>query len=230
MTFALILVITAVASYALADVVRKVPWLFYLLAVAAVAVLFAGVYGLVEGAWWKPLILLVRRCMVALALFTVVMFIGVLPRDSRLGMRMRGARAELSIIACILCMGHMCMYLVPYAQRALSGTMQTNIMLSFAVAMVLFVLLLVLGVTSFHFVKRRMKTATWKRIQRLAYPFFLLTYAHLVFMLAPSALGGGSAAVVGVAVYTVVFVAYAVLRLVRYAKDRRETAVVEAVS
>lgn len=221
MTFALILVITAALSVVLADAIRKVPWLFYALAVVAVAVLFAGIYDVIGGGWWKPLVLLVRRCMVALALFTVVMFIGVLPKDSKLGLRMRSVRAELSIIACILCMGHMCMYIAPYATRALTGTLQGNLLVSFMVALVLFVLLIILGVTSFGFVKKRMHARTWKRVQLLAYPFFLLTYAHLMFMLAPSALSGGTSAVIGIVVYSVVFIAYLVLRLWRYAADRK---------
>ena len=54
-----------------------------------------------------------------------------------------------------------------------------------AVALVLFALLLVLGVTSFNFVKKRMRKESWKRVQMLAYPFFLLVYAHLLLMLLP---------------------------------------------
>ena len=221
MIFALILIITAVLSVALADVIRKAPVLFYVLAIAAVVVMVAGSYGLIDGLWWKALILPVRRCMVALALFCVVMFIGVLPRDSKLGMRMRSVRAELSIIAWILCMGHMCIYLTHYLTHIPAAGLRTNVMVSFVVAILLFVLLLILGVTSFTFVKKRMRARTWKRLQLLAYPFFLLTYIHLMVMLAPSALAGGSA-VTTVIVYTVVFQAYLVLRLWRYAIDRKD--------
>ena len=88
----------------------------------------------------------------------------------------------------------------------------------------LLALLLVLGVTSFNAVKKRMRTETWKRVQKLAYPFFLLVYVHLLLMLAPSALHGGIAATTSVAVYSVVFAAYVVVRLVRAAKDRRSAA------
>lgn len=219
MTFALVLAITALACVALADAIRKAPAVFYLLAVAAVAVLAAGVYGLIGGEWWKPLILLVRRCMLPFALFCVVMFIGTLPRDSKLGLRMRSVRAELSIIAWILCMGHMCMYLEHYFVGGSSGVLRANVTVSFIVAMVLFVLLLILGVTSFAFVKKRMGARAWKRVQLLAYPFFLLSYIHLMLMLAPAAVGGGTAAQ-SVTVYTLVFVAYVALRLWRFATDR----------
>ena len=89
------------------------------------------------------------------------------------------------------------------------------------IALVLFVLLLVLGVTSFNVVKKRMPKETWKRIQWWAYPFFGLVYVHLMLMLLPAALRGGEAALMSVVVYTVLFGAYAVLRIARALKDRR---------
>ncbi|MFQ8866773.1 MAG: hypothetical protein ACLR67_00475 [Eggerthella lenta] len=55
----------------------------------------------------------------------------------------------------------------------------------------LLVLLLVLGVTSFGFVKKHMRTESWKRLQRWAYVFFGLVYVHLMLMLAPAASRGG---------------------------------------
>lgn len=84
----------------------------------------------------------------------------------------------------------------------------------------------VLGVTSFGFVKKHMRTESWKRLQRWAYVFFGLVYVHLMLMLAPAASRGGEAALVTVAVYTVVFGAYAVLRVRRAFVDRRVVAAV----
>lgn len=219
MGFIFILAATTAASIVFAGVLRKAPWLFYGLAVAAVAVLFAGAHGLLDGSWWKPLILLVKRCMVALSLFAVVMFIGTLRKDSMLGMRLRAVRSELSIVACILCLGHVFLYFVPYSSRAFSGTLQNNILASFVVAMLLFVLLVILGITSCEAVKKRMRTAKWRSIQRLAYAFFLLTYVHLMFMLVPAAINGGVSAAIGVAVYTMIFGAYVALRLYRRKRD-----------
>ncbi len=93
----------------------------------------------------------------------------------------------------------------------------------------LLVLLVVLGVTSFAFVKRQMSTASWKKVQKLAYPFFGLVYVHLLLMLLPSALHGGLAAQASVAVYSVVFVGYALCRVGRGALvDRRAEDAVSA--
>ena len=60
-------------------------------------------------------------------------------------------------------------------------------------------------------------------VQKLAYPFFLLTYAHLVIVLACAAGHGGAAAQATIGVYSVVFGLYAVLRVHRALVDGRET-------
>lgn len=220
MSFALIFVVTSVIVIALAGFVKRFPWLFYTLAVLAVVVLFAGAEGYIDGGWWKPLILLVKRCMVALSLFAIVMFTGALSRESWLGIRLRSIRSELSIIACILCAGHVCQYLVAYVSRAIAGSLDLQTGASIFIALVLFVLLIVLGVTSGNAMKKRMRGVSWKRIQWFAYPFFLLTYVHLMLMIAPAALLGSGQAIVNVTLYSVVFAAYVVMRLCRYAKDK----------
>ena len=82
--------------------------------------------------------------------------------------------------------------------------------------------------TSFAFVKRQMSTASWKKVQKLAYPFFGLVYVHLLLMLLPSALHGGLAAQASVAVYSVVFVGYALCRVGRALADKRAEDAVSA--
>lgn len=219
MDFLIVLVVATVAVFALRNPIKKAPVVFYLLAIAAVVLLFLGSNGM-PGSWWKPAVLLVQRCMVALALFAIVMFVGVLPEGSKAKSWLRPIRAEISVVAWILCLGHMCVYAVPYARRAVSGAMETSMLLSICIAAILFVLLLLLGITSFDFVKRRISGGTWKSIQRWSYPFFALVFAHLLFMLAPAALRGGEQAQTSIAVYVTMFVAYVVLRLYRAYKER----------
>jgi len=72
-----------------------------------------------------------------------------------------------------------------------------------------------LGVTSLKSVKRRMQARWWSRIQKLAYGFYALMYAHIAFMIVPAALNGGRAACVNCIVYTLVFGAYVILRVRR---------------
>ncbi|WP_418831791.1 hypothetical protein [Paraeggerthella sp.] len=220
MDFPLVFIGAVAAAFALRNPIKKAPVAFYVLAVAVSVLFIAAEFFPMPRAVWSALFLLVQKCMLALALFAVVMLIGVFSRDSRVGRWLRPIRAELSIIAWILSLGHMAVYLASYLPR-LGGVNKGAVMISFVVALVLFALLLVLGVTSFNVVKKRMKKDTWKRVQMLAYPFFGLVYLHLMLMLLPPALHGGAAAQVSVAVYSVLFAAYALLRVRRAMIDRK---------
>lgn len=227
MTFLMVLVATIVAVLALRQPLHKWPVAFYALAVVADVAYIAGIEGLLPRAVTSPLTLLMGKCMLSLALFVVVMYIGVFAKGSRVHQWLKPVRAELSILACILACGHMAVYLASYAPR-LGGAMGANVLSALVVALALLVLLLVLGVTSFGFVKKHMRTESWKRLQRWAYVFFGLVYMHLMLMLAPAASRGGEAALITVAVYTVVFGAYAVLRVRRALVDCRIEASVAA--
>lgn len=227
MTFALTFVVVLVACVILREPLRRCPVAFYVLAaVAVVAQLASTSLGLPKSVD-LALLLLVKRCNVAMALFAVVMLIGVLPRDGRASFWMRPVRSEISIVACILCAGHVIGYVVSYAPRVIAGALANPLLVvGLVAALVLTVLLVVLGVTSIQRVKRAMDSAKWKRLQRLAYVFFLLACVHALLMLLPSALGGGTAATEGVCAYSVLLVAYIVLRGARALADRRSNAAV----
>lgn len=181
MTFLMVLAVTVAACLALRTPLHKWPVAFYVLAVAADVAYVIGVEGLLPRVVMGPLTLLMGKCVLSLALFVVVMYIGVFAKGSKVHQWLKPVRSELSIIACILACGHMAVYLGSYAPR-LGGTLGVNVVSALVVALALLVLLLVLGVTSFAFVKRRMRTDSWKRLQRWAYVFFGLVYVHLMLM------------------------------------------------
>ncbi len=193
-----------------------------------VAIDLAFVVGLTVGmprALWEIFVVLVQKCTLALALFVVVMYIGVLPKDSKLHRWLDPIRGDLSIVACLLALGHMGLYLDVYAPVLMEAVgVKGNLVASFVVALVVFALLLVLGATSFVFVKKRMEKTFWKKVQRLAYPFFFLVYVHLMMILLPAAMSGAAKAQMSIAVYTAVFGVYAVLRVVRAVADRKTSA------
>jgi DMSO/TMAO reductase YedYZ heme-binding membrane subunit len=219
-------VATIIAVLALKPVIQKVPWLVYLLAIAANATFIACYYLTLPRMLENASFLLMQKCTLALALFFIVMFIGVFSRESKLRQWLQPIRAELSIIAWIVSLGHMAMYLSSFLPRLGSSLTGANnaVLASLVVALILIVLLLLLGVTSFTLVKRRMNTSSWKRLQLLAYPFFGLTFVHLMLLLGPPALSGGATARTSVIVYTVLFVAYLALRITRTLRDRNKTA------
>lgn len=231
MDFAIILIVSVLACFVLRNPLKACPTAFYAAAIAVDVVYMYGVFFGLPRAIWSPLFVLIQKCELALALFVVVMFIGCLSKESRMYKWLKPVRSELSIVAWFLSLGHMAVYLESYVPRLLSGSsVSTNILGAFALAIVLLVLLIILGVTSFAFVKRHMSTATWKKVQKLAYPFFGLVYVHLLLMLLPSALHGGIASSTSVAVYSIVFVGYGLCRIGRALLDRQDAAKVSRVS
>ncbi len=223
MSFLICFILTALLSVALRKPIHKVPWVFYIVCVLLNVLLISMRVVTLPQEIMPALSFLMQRANLSMALFTVVMFIGVLPRSGNLSHWLRPIRAELSIMASILIVGHMILYLMTYIPRFMSGLMvKTNVYVSFAVAIALLVLVLLLGITSFRFVKRHMKARTWKKIQNLSYIFYALVFLHLMLMFAPGFMAGQQLAVTQVVVYCVVFAAYVVLRVWRAIVDKRE--------
>ena len=222
MNFLLVLLCTVVLVVALKKPIKKFPVLFYGIAVLLDVLFICNAFVPFPRIVSSALLLLIHKCTLSLALFVVVMYIGVFAQGSKVKTYLLPIRAELSIIAWILSLGHMVVYLMSYVPQVSHGVehMSGATLGALAVALVLFALLLVLGVTSFNVVKKRMRKESWKHIQMLAYPFFLLVYVHLLLMLLPAALKGGLAAQASVAVYSIIFIGYIVLRLYRAIKDR----------
>lgn len=223
MNFLFLLIIAAAAAYLLRSPLKAHPSLFYSIAAMLVLLYFFGATFGVPRWLWMPLVDLIQKCELAVALFAVVMLIGCLGKEQTLYRRMKPIRAELSIIACILCLGHMAVYLGSYLPRLLgNASINSNVAVAFGVAVALFVLLALLGVTSLGIVKRAMSSRRWTRIQRFAYLFFALIFCHLALMLLPAALHGGVAAQESLFVYTAVFGAYGILRLGKAVAERHE--------
>ena len=223
MIFPVVLACTTLAVFVVRNPLRAHPTAFYAAAVMADALfLMSDVAELprcVEGI----LFTLMRTCDLALALFFVVMAIGALPRSSRARRWLQPIRAELSLVAWILSFAHAAVYLRSYASRLMAGSVDGAVLAALFVAGALTALLSVLGITSLRVVKRGMDAGIWKRVQRLAYPFFALVYVHLMLMLLPPAVAGGMTARWSVVVYTALFAGYALARLGRAIIDRNSS-------
>lgn len=224
MEFVITLLAVTVFACVLRNPLRRVPWLFYGLAVVFVVAYLASTTLSLPRPVSHALMLLMNRCLLPTAIFVVVMYVGVFPKGSGARRWLQPLRTPLSIVGCILVLGHMVRFIGAYAARVFggAGVVAPNVLVSFGLAVALFALLAVLGVTSFNAVRAHMKGATWRRVQRWAYLFYGLVYAHVLVMLGPAALNGGAAAREAVAVYTAVFGAYAVLRVARAILDRRQ--------
>lgn len=196
---------------------RHAVW-YYAGAFAVIALFFYGVFFGLPRVVWRPLFYAIDQCMLGTALFVVVMVVGALPRGSWLFQRLRPVRGELSIFAWILCLGHLVYLSTIPSMIRIALTLQFVMPMAaagLAVSLVLLVLLAVLGVTSFKFVKRHMNASAWKAVQRWSYLFYALVYVHLMLMLAPTLATGVPRALLTGAVYSVIFLGYGVLRVRR---------------
>lgn len=203
--------------------IQALPWLFYILALG-VTFLYASkwLYGV------NPVIAretspYVTRCLFAFGLFAVVMFIGVFKDGSRISKYLTPIRGELSIIAAILTCGHIFNYLSSYIDQFLTGFvgMKDTMVFSFILSALIAIMLMVLGVTSFNVIRKRMNKKRWKRIQWFAYPFFIMVYIHLMLLLAPTASVGGKS-FYSVVIYTIVFGIYLIARIYRAVRDSQD--------
>ena len=63
------------------------------------------------------------------------------------------------------------------------------------------------------------KIRNWKKLQKTAYIFYGLIYAHVMLLMVPTAFTGNTTYIFNVALYTIVFLTYAVMRVSKaYAK------------
>lgn len=222
MRFIVAFAIALALAFLCSKPIRKAPVALYAIAVA-LDLLY--LYGMASGAntgastgFWAAFLPFMQRCTLAFAFFTVVMFVGVLKEGSSAKTKLMAIRRQLSIAGCILALCHIVYYVYTYffqVIQATGGVPTMNLAVSFVISSVLLVLFVMLLVTSFNAVKRHMHARTWKNVQRWAYVFFGLMYVHLAVILMPPALSGKETAMISMAVYTVVFAAYAILRIRR---------------
>ncbi len=202
---------------------QKVPIVFYIIAAVLVAYY---VYSYFNGSHllvWRYFLVAFQRCTISLAFLTIVMFIGVLPENGKLRAALNPIRRQLSITGCILAFGHIIVYISAYIVRYTSGftALSENMIAALSIAAILTILLTILLVTSFSPVHKAMQQQTWKRIQKFSYIFYALVFVHILLVMVPSALSGATAIILNIAVYTVVFMLYTVLRITRYVVAKR---------
>ena len=223
MEIILLLVGTIAFCWLFRKPIHKVPWVFYLLCIALDVLLLANYFSTIPRWLIHFLSPLMQKGGLGVAMFLLVMWIGVFPRKGYLSKTFRPIRAELSIMACILIAGHMVLYMMAYLPRVISGAaIKPTVMYSFVIACILLVLVLVLGVTSFRFVKRHMSAKSWKKLQSAAYVFYGLTLVHLLLMLVPSAISGNARSIGAVIIYGILFGGYIIARIARAIADKRE--------
>ncbi len=151
------------------------------------------------------------------AMFVAVMYAGALPKGSKLIAPLMKIRGELSITAAILVLCHNFTYGMTYFKmlfikpEALSATQLAAAVIS----LVLIAIMIVLTVTSFPSVRKKMQAKKWKQLQRTAYVFYGLMYVHIMLINIPYARLGLGTYIANVVIYSIVFLGYAAMRIAK---------------
>lgn len=203
MLFLISLCLTLTCSWYGAKFIKRHAWILYCAATVLALAVIAWAHG------GTPLWPILTNGPLATALFALVMYMAILPRGGKAVKRLLPIRAELSIIACILTLGHNLAHGKTYfvmlftRPERLSG----NLLWAAMISAVLIFIMLPLFITSFPMVRKKMKARHWKRLHRAAYGFYVLVYIHV--MLLAREMNNQS----NIIVYSAVFLTYGILRL-----------------
>lgn len=226
MVFAICLIIVSALALTNADFIKKNARLLYVLSTfVSAAVIIGTALGISKQlpkwlrVWvWNPF----AWGAFATAVFVVVMFAGAVSRGSLMQKKLMPIRAELSIIASILTLGHnfsagQTYFVLLFTQPS---KLPVNQLAAAVCSLVMLCIMLPLFITSFPKVRKKMVAKTWKKLQRTAYVFYGLIYVHVLLLAIPRARAGHTSAVINIAIFSVVFLGYGVMR-VRKALDNR---------
>ena len=230
MPILLSLVLALLLSWYGGSAIKKHAPVFYggaaLLALTTIAVTWSGADASFPGWMSSNVWLLLSHGAFASALFIIVMYMGALPNGTKAIKRLMPIRAELSIMASLLVLGHNIAYGRTYFVRLFTDTskMSTTQMLAAICSLIMIAIMLPLMITSFKAVRKKMKPKSWKKLQRSAYVFYGLIYVHTMLLYVPIVQAGRSVYIVNVIVYSLIFISYAGMRIRKeLLKKKRDT-------
>lgn len=219
MPILLSLVLALLLSWYGGSAIKKHAPVFYggaaLLALTTIAVTWSGADASFPG-WMSNYVWpLLSHGAFASALFIIVMYMGALPNGTKAIKRLMPIRAELSIMASLLVLGHNIAYGRTYFVRLFTDTskMSTAQTLAAICSLIMIAIMLPLMITSFKAVRKKMKPKSWKKLQRSAYVFYGLIYVHTMLLYVPMVQAGRSVYIVNVIVYSLIFISYAGMRI-----------------
>lgn len=157
----------------------------------------------------------------ATAIFVVVMFVGAVGHGSVIQKKLMPIRAELSIIASILTLGHNLSAGQTYFVFLFTepSKLQGSQLMATICSILMLCIMLPLFITSFPKVRCKMPARKWKTLQRSAYVFYALIYVHVLLLYIPKARLGNTSAMLNVAMFSLIFMVYGVMRIRKALKN-----------
>ena len=157
-----------------------------------------------------------KRGALSTAMFMVIMYVGALDAKRPAVRKLMGVRGQLSIIACILTLGHNIIYGKKHFVMLFTNPaeMKPQTMAAAIISIVMIAVMIPLMVTSFKTIRGKMRGGDWKKLQRLAYVFFGLIYVHVMVLFIPKF----EKKWMDIVLYTAIFGVYLVLRVAKAAR------------
>lgn len=151
------------------------------------------------------------RGIFATASFMIVMFLGTITKHNDFSKKLMAIRGEMSIMASLLVFSHNIIFGLRYFPILFTNpsSMSQRQLIASIITIFLLLMLIPLFVTSFKTVRRKMKAKSWKNLQKMAYPFFIGIYVHVMVLYSSN----WKENMVGVVIYTLIYLAYIILRL-----------------
>ena len=224
MNFLVCVAIVFAFSFLLYKPIRKYGWILYIISAAA-AFVFAQFSFLNAPQWFKShIIYAFQRGSLSTAFFTVVMFATLFKNGTEIKKRLMSIRAELSLIGCFLALGHNFATGKTYF-KALFLTperLNTSQIAAAIISIILILIMLPLMITSFRAIRQKMNARSWKKLQRWAYPFYMLIFTHVMVLTIPLVAAGRTKYIPNLIIYSIVFVVYAAARLWKAKSDKQK--------
>lgn len=205
--------------------IKKYPGVFYILTTVLTIgfIIYSelGIGKMVTNKAVSTVISVFSRSALSVAIFTVVMYTGVLNKKWNITKILYSVRGEISIMACILTLGHNFVFGINIFPKFFTdiSSLGTPKAIATAISLIMIILMIPLMITSFKCVRSKMRFKTWKSLQRSAYVFYGLIYAHIMCLFLPKISKPGT--LNNIIAYSIVFIAYFVLRIGKSIKDRK---------
>ncbi len=159
------LVILLIASFFFGTWIRKLHWVLFGISLGI------GIYSFTQE------ITIINMGYVGLSFFLVVMFASGL-NPGKLKKRLMGNRAEYAIMGGIFVLVHGLKYII----YALDFSFFWFAPINFYIGIFSVMIMIPLWITSFMFVRKKMKGKSWKKLHKLSYVFYIAVFIHLIWI------------------------------------------------
>lgn len=187
--------ITILVGYLFSDNIRKNHTVIYI--IFTILCILTSVLRKV------PVFMPFYKGFLGLAIFYVVMIIGILNKKSNLYKKLFSIRAELSIVAFIVITPHMIFFII----EKFFGSGKFDL-----IGLIAYLIMVPLFILSFKKIRAKFQFYQWKSIQNFAYIVYLLIFVHLLI---------GASQTSNLVLYLILFIPYLIYKPIYYIKNER---------